>query len=74
MTNETSTPVAVETPVATPLGANWDEQKGKLKVKFPTLTDADLNYAEGKRDEMLNKVQIKLGKTREELTAIIAGL
>ena len=59
------------TPAAT---ANWTEQKGKLKAKFSNLTDADLNYEESKKEEMIGKIQSKLGKTREEMTAIIAGL
>jgi uncharacterized protein YjbJ (UPF0337 family) len=46
---------------------NWNEQKGKLKQKFANLTDDDLLFAEGKKDEMLGKLQIKLGKTKEEL-------
>jgi len=66
MTDLTATPVLVE--------ENWDEQKEKLKVKFSNLTDGDLDYEEGKRDEMLDRVRIKLGKTREELAVIIAGL
>jgi len=53
---------------------NWVEQKEKLKAQFSNLTDEDLDYEEGKRDEMLSRVQAKLGKTPEELTAIIAGL
>jgi len=53
---------------------NWNEQKGKLKQKFANLTDNDLMFAEGKKDEMLGKLQIKLGKTKEELDKIIAGL
>ncbi len=53
---------------------NWNEQKGKLKQKFAALTDNDLMFAEGKKDEMLGKIQIKLGKTKEELHNIIAGL
>jgi len=53
---------------------NWNEQKGKLKKKFANLTDNDLMFAEGKKDEMLGKLQIKLGKTKEELDKIIAGL
>lgn len=53
---------------------NWNEQKGKLKEQFPTLTDADLYYEKGKKDEMLNNVQIKLGKTKEEFDTIIAVL
>ena len=38
------------------------------------LTDNDLMFEEGKKDEMLGKLQIKLGKTKEELDKIIAGL
>ena len=53
---------------------NWNEQKGKLKQKFAVLTDNDLMFEEGKKDEMLGKLQIKLGKTNEELHAIIATL
>ena len=58
----------------TEVTGNWNEQKGKLKQKFATLTDDDLLFAEGKRDEMLGKLQIKLGKTKEELRDIISGL
>ena len=53
---------------------NWNEQKGKLKMKYATLTDDDLMYVEGKKDEMLGKIQIKLGKTKDELDKIIAEL
>jgi len=50
---------------------NWNEQKGKLKQKFANLTDNDLLYEEGKKDEMLGKLQIKLGKTKEELLKVM---
>jgi uncharacterized protein YjbJ (UPF0337 family) len=59
---------------ATPIAPNWNEQKGKLKTKFAILTDADVSYAEGKKDDMITRLQIKLGKTKEELVAIIATL
>ncbi|HSO88751.1 MAG TPA: CsbD family protein [Draconibacterium sp.] len=55
----------------TEVKGNWNEQKGKLKQKFAVLTDNDLMYEEGKRDEMFGKLQIKLGKTREELNKIV---
>ena len=58
----------------TEVKGTWAEQKGKLKQKFAMLTDNDLLFEEGKRDEMLGKLQAKLGKTKEELRAIIAGL
>ena len=56
------------------LKGTWDEQKGKLKKKFAALTDNDLLYSEGKRDEMLGKLEIKLGKSKEELHRIIEAL
>ena len=53
---------------------NWNEQKGKLKQKFANLTDDDLMFAEGKKDEMIGKLQIKLGKTKEELQKVSRNL
>ena len=58
----------------TEIQGNWNEQKGKLKQKFAVLTDNDLMYEEGKKDEMLGKLQIKLGKSKEEIQKIIAAL
>jgi uncharacterized protein YjbJ (UPF0337 family) len=58
----------------TELKGNWNEQKGKLKKQFANLTDNDLMYEEGKKEEMFGKLQIKLGKTKEELHKIIAAL
>ena len=58
----------------TELIGNWEEQKGKLKQKFATLTDNDMMFAEGKKDEMIGRLQIKLGKSKEELRKIISGL
>lgn len=57
----------------TELKGNWNEEKGKLKQKFANLTDDDLMFAEGKKDEMLGKLQKKLGKTKEELHKIMSG-
>lgn len=53
---------------------NWHEQKGKLKQKFAELTDDDLMFADGKKEEMLGRIQIKLGKSKEELRDIIEAL
>ena len=56
------------------LKGNWNEQKEKLKQKFAILTDDDLVFAEGKRGEMIGKLGVKLGKTREELEKIMESL
>jgi uncharacterized protein YjbJ (UPF0337 family) len=64
MTESNSTPI--------PQTGNWAAQKTKLKAEFPILTDADLQYEEGKKEEMLSRVQEKIGKTKDELAALIA--
>jgi len=56
------------------LKGNWNEQKEKLKQKFAILTDDDLVFADGKRGEMIAKLEVKLGKTKEELEKIMESL
>jgi uncharacterized protein YjbJ (UPF0337 family) len=58
----------------TGLNGNWEEQKGKLKQKFAMLTDNDVLLLEGKKEEMLGRLQVKLGKTNKELQKIISEL
>ncbi|KAF0197360.1 MAG: csbd family protein [Bacteroidetes bacterium] len=58
----------------TAVKGNWNEQKGRLKQKFAMLTDNDLMFAEGKKEEMYGRLQVKLGKSKEELQKIIAEL
>jgi len=58
----------------TEVKGSWIEQKGKLKQRFANLTDNDLMFADGKREEMLGRIEIKLGKTKEELRKIIEEL
>jgi len=53
---------------------NWNEQKGKLKQKYADLTDNDLMYAEGKEEELLGRLQKKLGKSKEEVEKLLSEL
>ena len=52
----------------------WNEKKGKIIQKFPTITDEDLSYLEGKEKEMLEILGYKLGKSKLELLDIIIAL
>jgi len=56
------------------LKKNWFETKVKLKQKFAMLTDSDLILTEGKQNEMLGRLQIRLGKTKEEIQKLISQL
>jgi uncharacterized protein YjbJ (UPF0337 family) len=53
---------------------NWNEVAGKLKQQFANLTDDDLLYKEGKEEELMGRLQQKLGKTKEELRKIISKI
>ena len=53
---------------------NWEAQKEKLKLTFPKLTDADLNFDERFKEVMLNKLQGIVGRTKKELQVIIETL
>ena len=50
---------------------NWNELKGKLKHNFRHLTEKDLRYVEGKEDELVGRLQKKLGNRKEEVIEII---
>ncbi|MCW3072457.1 MAG: CsbD family protein [Bacteroidetes bacterium] len=52
---------------------NWNKTKGKLKQQFSILTDNDVQPAEGKTDGMMDRLQLKLGKTKEEIHSLILG-
>ena len=53
---------------------SWNEVKGKLKQRYGQLTDHDLTFAEGKDDELLGRLEKRLGKTKEELRMEIESL
>lgn len=53
---------------------SWNEIKGKLKQKYGQLTDDDLAFADGKEDELLGRLQKRLGRTKDELRAEIADI
>jgi uncharacterized protein YjbJ (UPF0337 family) len=53
---------------------NWKELSGKLKQQFANLTDDDLLFKEGKEEELLGRLQQKLGKTKEDLRKLISKL
>ena len=53
---------------------SWNAVKGKLKQKYGQLTDDDLAFAVGKEDELLGRLQQKLGKSKEDLRKEIESL
>ena len=56
------------------LKGKWNELKGKIKQAHADLTDDDLRYEEGKDDELLGRLQTKLGKSREDVVNWLESL
>jgi uncharacterized protein YjbJ (UPF0337 family) len=53
---------------------SWNELKGKFKQQYGNLTDNDLVFSEGKEDELLGRLQKKLGKSKDEVREMIEKL
>ena len=56
------------------LKGNWNQLKGKVKQAHGNLTDDDLRYEEGKDEELLGRLQKKLGKSRDDLIKWLKSL
>ena len=48
------------------IAGNWKQAKGKVKEEWGKLTDDDLTAIEGRRDQMVGKVQERYGIAKEE--------
>ena len=56
------------------LKGDWNQTKGKIKQAYGDLSDDDLKYEEGKDDELVGRIQKKIGKTKDEVIKWIQDL
>lgn len=56
------------------IDGSWNQIKGKLRQKFAQLTDDDLNFSEGKSEELLGRLQSKLGMSEDDLYVMLNDL
>lgn len=56
------------------LKGNWNEIKGRAKKQYAQLTDDDLLYEDGKDDELVGRIQKKVGKTKDDVIKWIESL
>jgi uncharacterized protein YjbJ (UPF0337 family) len=45
---------------------SWNQTKGAVKEQWGKLTDDDLLEIEGRRDQLIGKIQVRYGYTREQ--------
>ena len=50
---------------------DWNITKGKLKQKWASLTNDDLQFLDGKKDELLGRIQKRTGESREAVEKAI---
>lgn len=53
---------------------SWNQIKGKLRQQFGQLTDDDLDFAEGKGEELIGRLQSKLGLGADQLDELLNKL
>lgn len=53
------------------LKGNWNVIKGKLKQAYGELTDDDLKYSEGQEDELVGRIQKRVGATSAEIRHLL---
>ncbi len=49
----------------------WNQIKGKLKQRYAQFADDDLEFVQGKGEELLGRIQSKLGLSEESVVALL---
>jgi uncharacterized protein YjbJ (UPF0337 family) len=50
---------------------NWNIARGKLKQKFAQLTDDELQFVEGREDELIGRIQKRTGQTLADIKRVV---
>ena len=53
---------------------DWNILKGKLKQLYGNLTDDDLLYIKGKEEELIGRIQRRIGKTKQQVVELLSKL
>jgi uncharacterized protein YjbJ (UPF0337 family) len=54
------------------LKGNWNVVKGRLKQSYGQLTDDDLIYTEGQEDELVGRIQKRIGSTVADVRNLLS--
>lgn len=54
--------------------SNWKDSAKKLQAKFPALTDSDVQFTEGKNEDLLKRIETRLQKKRAEVVGIVKNI
>jgi uncharacterized protein YjbJ (UPF0337 family) len=51
---------------------DWNIAKGRLRQKYAALTDEVLQYVEGRENELLQRIELASGASREEIESFLS--
>lgn len=52
-------------------GGSWELQSKELQKAYPHLNSADLKLEPGREEELIERLEVKLGKKRDEVIGLI---
>ena len=55
------------------LKGSWTQTKGAIKEQWGKLTDDDLMEIQGRRDQLVGKIQVRYGISQEQAEAQVSG-
>ena len=53
---------------------DWLRMRRELKNRYPDLTDDDLRYEEGGEEDLYQRLQTRLSKSRDQIDTIFKNL
>ncbi|MCX2739694.1 YtxH domain-containing protein [Pontibacter anaerobius] len=53
---------------------SWDDVRRQLRNNYSELTEEDLEYQQGQESELMDRLQRKIGKTRDEIQRMLSDL
>ncbi|HEY0653035.1 MAG TPA: CsbD family protein [Chryseosolibacter sp.] len=53
---------------------DWNVIKGKLKQQFANLTDEDLLFIKDKEEELVGRLQQRIGRTKQQIRDLLTKL
>lgn len=53
------------------IGTDWEKKSKLLRRRFPQLIPSDLNFEKGAENDLLERMEKRLNKTRTEVIEII---
>ena len=76
-TSSTTTTTTTSSPEASAvwrkIKGSWNTAKGAVKEQWGKLTDDDLMEIQGRRDQLVGKIQMRYGISQEQAEAQVSG-